>query len=349
MRLGAAVLAALFLFAGCENVPPAQSAPSTIDSSTASSQSRKQRSASHSFFAMDTYLSLTIYGGEDDPLEELLREGEALCRAVEAVFSPTMEGSEMLDINRSSQLSVPISEEMEMVLGEALRFAELSGGAYDPTVGTVSRLWDFGMGEGSKPDPAALEAALPRVGYRQLSIREHVLYREQEGIILDLGGIAKGYAGDSLRDFFLQNGVESGILSLGGDVVTFGIKPDGSPWRVGIAKPFAGADDLVATLKVEEGAVVTSGNYQRYFREGDMLYHHILDPTTGWPVQNDLQSVTVLAPTAMEADALSTICFVLGSEEGLRFLEEYDGAEGAFYTSDGKFHNTTGLKGLQKR
>ena len=160
---------------------------------------------------------------------------------------------------------------------------------------------------------------------------------------IDLGGIAKGYIADRMRDYLKEQGITSGIINLGGNVVVIGSKPDGSKYKVGIQKPFSEQNDIIAYVESDEISVVTSGVYERYFYVDDTLYHHILNPKTGYPVENGLTSVTILSKNSADGDGLSTSCFLLGLEDGMALIEKTPDVEAIFITEDESIHTTSGV------
>jgi thiamine biosynthesis lipoprotein len=170
---------------------------------------------------------------------------------------------------------------------------------------------------------------------------------KEEGMALDLGAIAKGYACDRTAEILKEKGIKHGILDFGGNVYALGTRPDGSPWRVGIKMPIIGESGLVCFLEVSDVSVVTSGGYERYFEKDGVIYHHLLDPKTGYPVSNGLLSVSIVAKSSTYADALSTACFVLGLGDGMKLVTDF-GYEGIFVTEDYKIYVTDGLKDVIK-
>ena len=285
-------------------------------------------------FALDTVVSVTLYQGGD---EETAQEALALCRDYEAIFSPTAPNSELYQVNQGE--ITRLSGDLAAVLKEALEFAALSGGAFDPTVGALTSLWDFSAQDPSPPDRAAIQSALDHVGYDKVTLAgDGTITISDPQLRIDLGAIAKGYIADRVRDFLLEEGVTSAIINLGGNLYCIGGRPDGSPFEIAIQTPFGSSDDTAVTLAVEDLSVVTSGVYQRYFQEDGVLYHHILDPRTGYPADTGLLSVTILAPRSVDADALSTTCFLLGLDDGLALVDSLDGVGAVFITEDMVLH-----------
>ena len=294
-------------------------------------------------FYFDTYVELQLYGITDE------NAAKEKCRKwmeeLDACFSPS-EGSELFTINRSfpkGQEVSPISADMRNVLSRSMYFCEQSGGAADPTIGSVSSLWDFHSEDPAPPSAEAVKEQLAHVGIGNMELNENGLRLKDPDTRLDLGYIAKGYIADCLKEKIrTELKVKSGIINLGGNVTLIGTKEDGSPWRVGIEKPFGGGEALL-TIELSDSSVVTSGVYERCFTYDGYFYHHILDPRNGFPADNGLLSVSIVCEDATEADALSTACFVLGTEEGLKLIERSDNAEALFIDKDMNIRTSSGF------
>jgi thiamine biosynthesis lipoprotein len=219
----------------------------------------------------------------------------------------------------------------------------MSGGAFDISIAPASTLWDFTSGEAVLPDAAKLAEAAARVDYTQVRLEGNTVTLP-EGMMIDLGGIAKGYIADRVKAYLEERGTEHAILSFGGNIVAIGKKPDGTDWKVGIQdidKP-TGAYMLVAANR--GGSTVTSGIYERGFELDGVYYHHLLNPKTGWPEQNELASVTILSESSMEGDALATAAFILGTEKGLELINSLEGIEAVFIARDRGVTYSSGAK-----
>ncbi|GEM_PF-254846 len=285
-------------------------------------------------FALDTVVSVTYYDAKD---AEAVEKALSLCADYEKVFSRKDKTAELAQINAhfSAQNSEPvkISDALYDVLKAALSIAEATDGAFDPTLGGVSDLYDF-TGAKNVPDEATLKEALSHTGWQKVSLSEdHTVFVSDPELVIDLGGIAKGYIADRMKELLVGEGMTSGIISLGGNILLIGECPvsknaDGSiktrPFEIGIKKPEAETDSVSTVLKLSDETVVTSGDYQRYFIADDILYHHILDPKTGKPVRNGLHSVSVICSSSMLADAYSTALFVAGPEKAEEFLTQIE-------------------------
>ncbi len=259
----------------------------------------------------------------------------------------TGEGSEIAELNeRSGAGAVALSSDTFALLVCAGEVSRSSGGAFDVTIGPLVRLWDVGGEAPTVPERARIEDTLSLVDYSRLELDRdnESAFLSQKGMSVDLGGIAKGYACDESVRIFLEDGVSSALLDLGGNIYGLGRKPDGSLWKVGVRNPVIGEDGVVGSIQVSDRAVVTSGINERYFIEDGVICHHILDPGDGRPADNGLLSVTIINESSVIADALSTACFVLGMEKGRALLGQYPGTEGIFITDERKILVTDGLK-----
>jgi thiamine biosynthesis lipoprotein len=288
-------------------------------------------------FYMDTIITLTAYTDDEEVLNDALRE----CGRYDRLLSRTQEDSDVWRINHAEGKPVTVSDDTITILETARKISELSNGAFDVTIAPASTLWDFTSGEAVLPDAAALEAAAEKVDYSKIEIDGNTVTLPK-GMMIDLGGIAKGYAADKVKEYLEGRGIDSAILSFGGNIVAIGLKPGGNPWKVGIQdidKP-TGAYMLVS--KNFGGSTVTSGIYERGFDLDGVRYHHLLDSKTGWPVQNELAAVTIFSDSSLMGDALSTAAFVLGTEKGSELIEGLDGIEALFVDRDRNITVTSG-------
>ncbi len=280
-------------------------------------------------FYLDTVITITAY--VEDP--QVLKDAMTECGRYERLLSRTVEGSDAWRINHAGGEPVEVSEDMAAVLRCAQAISERSAGAFDVTIGPASTLWDFKSGENVLPDADALAEAAQRVDYTKLELNGTTVTLPSD-MIVDLGAIAKGYIADRIKDYLIGRGVEHAILSFGGNVIGIGAKPDGSPWKVGIQDIDKPTGESMLVSRNTGGSAVTSGIYERGFDLDGVRYHHLLSPFTGWPVQNELASVTIFSDSSMIGDALSTTAFVLGTEEGLKLIESLEGVEAVFIARD---------------
>ena len=288
-------------------------------------------------FYLDTVIMLSAYV-ED---VQVLNDGLAECGRYERLLSRTVEGSDVWRVNHAGGEAVEVSDEMIEILRAARQVSDISGGAFDVTIAPVSTMWDFTSGAAVVPDAAAIAEAAARVDYSRILIDGNRVTLP-EGMMIDLGGIAKGYIADAVKQYLVGRGVENAVLSFGGNIVTIGLKPDGNPWNVGIQDIDRPTGEYMLVARNYGGSTVTSGIYERGFEANGVYYHHILDPDTGWPVQNELASVTVFSESSMWGDALATAAFALGTEGGTALIEGMDGAEAVFIARDRSVTGTSG-------
>ncbi|MDR1002923.1 MAG: FAD:protein FMN transferase [Oscillospiraceae bacterium] len=276
-------------------------------------------------------VSVTVYS-EDD--REYLSDALDLCREYEQLLSKTVEGSDVWRINHAGGTPTEVEPRTAELIETALYYSELSGGAFDITIAPLTALWDFKSDNPSLPKESDIEDALPLVGYRKVELDGNTVTL-QDKMEIDLGAIAKGYIADRLSDYFKENGVERALINLGGNIVTVGEKANGK-WSIGVQVPFEDRNVIEGVVRTGEGSVVTSGIYERYFKVSDTVYHHILNPETGYPATSDLLSVTVISEKSVDGDALATALFLLGMEEGKQLIESMDGFGAVLISENGE-------------
>lgn len=294
--------------------------------------------ARESFYAMGTMITLSTPQRDKG---QALADARRCIQTLSNQLSEFEQQSEISELNRAGEAT--LGEDALAVLEGALEIARETGGAYDPTVLPLKRLWNISNEHDDRqpPEDEEVRRALALVGYDRVRVQgERATLQEGQGI--DLGGISKGYAADRAAQILEQAGVRSAIVSLGGNTYVLGTNPDGSPWRVGILDPRG--DEAALRLDVSDTAVVTSGDYQQYFEADGVRYHHIFDPHTGYPAQSDLMSVSIVCENAMRADGLSTAVFVMGREKGLAFVQQQPGVEAVLITKDKAVYASPGIR-----
>lgn len=288
-------------------------------------------------FYLDTVVTLTAWVDDPQVLQDALQE----CGRYEALLSRTIEGSDVWNINHAQGKPVTVSDDTLEILECARQVSTLSGGLFDVTIAPVSTLWDFTSGAAVLPEAEAIAEAARLVDISKLTIEGNAVTLP-EGMMIDLGGIAKGYIADAVKGYLEQRGVKSAILSFGGNIVAIGKKPDGKPWKVGIQDIDKPTGEYMLVARNFGGSTVTSGIYERGFDLDGVRYHHILDPNTGWPVQNELASVTIFSESSMWGDALATSAFALGTEKGAELIEGLEDIEAVFIARDRSVTYTSG-------
>lgn len=297
------------------------------------------------YFVMDTRVDITIYGVDNRLFNDIALEVFAEMERLENIFSRHLPESDVSRINQSAgKMPVEVEPETLYVLQKALDMYEKTGGVFDPTVGPLLELWGFGTENPAVPGSEEISRTLELVDYSAVEIDEEkgTVFLPRQGMKIDLGGIAKGYIVDKGQEVIQRYDVQAAFINAGGDISMSGRKPDEEKWRVAVKNPVDVSGDFADVIEMEEGSVATSGDYERFFEEDGRVYHHILDPATGYPAEV-LSSVTIVAADTLTADALSTGIFVIGLEKGLELLEELDGIEGVLIDKEGAIYRTAGL------
>lgn len=294
-------------------------------------------------FAMDTVMTFTVIH-EDG--EELIIDAEQEIRRLENLLSVTVENSDISKLNAAAgKESVQVSEDTLELLEIGKSLGDETGNTFDIAISPIVKAWGFTEEEHSVPAQAELNALLHLTDPTDVILDSGKAYLQKEGMAVDLGGIAKGYASDQVAELLTEKGVESAVFSLGGNVYGIGTKPDGDKWEVALANPLD-ANDYCGLISIENQAVVTSGGYQRYFEENGKRYHHIIDPETGYPAESGLLSVTIVCESGTKADVLSTALYVMGLEKALEYWQNHDDFEAIFITEDGEVIATDGADGI---
>jgi thiamine biosynthesis lipoprotein len=298
---------------------------------------------SKSDFMLNTFVTVTLYD-EDDP--KILSDCLDLCRSYENIFSKTIEGSEVYKLNHrpASEETVTVSPDVEALISKSLYYSQISDGGFDVTVEPLSSLWDFTALDPVVPSDAKIQEARKKVDYRNLKLEGNTLTFLSPDTSLDFGAIAKGYIADRMKDFLLEQGVKSAVINLGGNVLCVGQKPDGTPFKIGLQKPYADRNETIEIMNINDMSVVSSGVYERHFVKDGVNYHHLLNPGDGYPYENGLVSVTILSELSADGDALSTTCFSLGLKKGMELLDSTDGVYGVFITEDGEVYYSQGAR-----
>lgn len=280
---------------------------------------------------------------------DVYREIFQRLREIEDRMSANRDGTDVDAVNRAAgDHPVKVHPDVLAVLGDALKFAALSGGALDPTIGPLVKLWNIGTDDARVPAPEEIAAALPLVDYRDVVVDEAAgtVFLARAGMRLDLGAMAKGYAADEVARIIAARGISRAIVDLGGNIMAVGERQDGQSWRIGVQDPSSERGEHIGIVAVRNKTLVTSGVYERFFIAPDgVRYHHILSSEDGYPVKNGLLSVTIVADKSMDADCLSTAVFALGPEKGRKLVESLPGVEAIFIFDDFSVEATHGLSG----
>jgi thiamine biosynthesis lipoprotein len=292
------------------------------------------------FFAMDTYMTVTAYGND---AAEAVAQAVSRVEELDDMLSTGQEDSEIAVLNRSSD-SV-LSEDAFYLMSRAVEISEMTDGAFDPAIYPLMEEWGFTTGDYQVPDESRIEELLHHIDPGCIRLYEDTRRVEitDEKAAVDFGGIAKGYTSAQIMEIFGELDLVSGMVNLGGNVQVYGCKTDGSLWRVAVQSPDS-EDEYLGVLEIADKAVITSGGYERYFEQDGTVYHHILDPATGYPADNGLKSVTIVSADGVLADGLSTALFVMGTEQAKQFWElNGDDFDVILLTDDGKLYVSEGI------
>ena len=295
---------------------------------------------------LNTVVTVTIYDSQD---RDLLTKCMNLCDKYEKVFSRTNADSELYKLNHrkltpaeGTEDTYQVSDSLAELVSEGLDYSELSKGAFDIAIEPLTSLWDFTAEDPQVPKDSLIQTALPKCDYHNISVDKdkNEITLKTDDTAIELGAIAKGYIADRLKDYLISQNVKSAIINLGGNVLCIGGKPDTSAFKIGIQKPFADRSETIAVMDIRDKSVVSSGIYERCFEQDGILYHHLLNPKTGYPYDNGLIAVTIISDKSVDGDALSTTCFALGLEDGMKLAESLDDVQAFFVTSDYEIHYT---------
>lgn len=293
-----------------------------------------QKLPPHTEYVMGTICTINLF---DQGTEELYRELFDRLYTLESVLSANLQNTDISEINNASGV-IPVQANPETIelLKEALLFSQKTEGSFDPSIGPLVKAWNIGTDYAAIPSQKELQTALSLIDFHKVIInsQNNTVFLEKKGMKLDLGAIAKGYAADELKKIILSHNIHQAIIDLGGNILTIGKKTSNKDWNIGIRDPQISNGNPILTLPIQDKSVVTSGIYERYFEQEGKKYHHILDIKTGYPVENDLLSVTIITGKSIEADGLSTSVFVLGSEKGKTLLRGFPDTEAIFIFKD---------------
>lgn len=312
----------------------------STEAETSGEDADEEAEVSKDLFAMDTYMTLTAYG---EHAQEAVDKAAERVEELDALLSTGDENSEIYQLNQSGEAT--LSEEGGYLVERALELYQKTDGAFDIAIYPVMQAWGFPTQEYHVPDDATLKEKLALADVSKVNYDKDTrkISFGQDGMEIDLGGIAKGYTSSQIMQIYQDCGVTSGLVNLGGNVQALGCKTDGSKWRVAIQSP-DDTEDYLGILEIENRAVITSGGYERYFEEDGVTYHHIIDPATGYPADSGLISVTIVSDDGTLADGLSTSLFIMGEEKAAQFWRENsDEFETIMETSDGKLYVTEGI------
>ncbi|MEX1378358.1 MAG: FAD:protein FMN transferase [Eubacteriales bacterium] len=298
-------------------------------------------------FALDTIIQIKLYyKNEKSADESLISDAFSLIHDLEDTLSVHIEGSELYNIKENAgKEPSSVSDITYSVIEESIKFSELTNGLFDVTAGPLIDLWAIDPPYGHVPTDEELDAALSLINYKKIILSDNNdVFLKDSGMIINLGAIAKGTIADEVKSFLMENGVKSAFINLGGNVLLIGNKPDGSDFSIGIQNPFDDRGEYLIALSADDVAIVSSGDYERFFEYEGVIYHHILNTKTGYPAQTNIKQVSIIAPNSQMADALSTSVLLLGIKDGLELINSFDDVGAIFITKDQKIYITEDLR-----
>lgn len=293
---------------------------------------------------LGTSCKITIY---DYPSEKAFEEAFKRIEEIENKMSIRISSSEVSLINKNAGIKpVVVSEDTFKVIEKAIEVAKLSDKAFDPTIGPLVSAWNIGSDDARVPDQEEIDSLLELIDYKKIKLNKNKnsVFLEEKGMMIDLGGIAKGYAADETAKILSSFNIEKAIINLGGNVLTMGNRIDNTKWRIGIQNPESERGGYVMILNLENLSLVTSGPYERFLEVEGVIYHHILDTNTGYPVDTNLTSASIIANNSFIADALSTAIYSLGLERGLKLIDSIDNVEAVFVDKNNNIYLSKGFK-----
>lgn len=301
-------------------------------------------------YYLDTTCQIDIFGMEEDQASSIIDDAFMVCADYELLLSKTKEDSDIWKINHAKGKAVECDKDTIEVIEKGIYYGDLSKGKFDITIGKVTDLWDFHADEPKVPEKAKVSDCLSHVGYKMIKIDGNKVSLSDPDAQIDLGGIAKGYICDKVTAFLKDNGVESAIVNLGGNIAVIGQKNGKDDFMVGIEKPFSDRSEVVGAVAAHDKTFVTSGIYERCFEQDGKTYHHILDVKTGYPVDSNIISVSIISDLgeSVNCDGLSTLCLTLGVDEATRLINSIDGVEAVFIDKDGNITSTEN-SGFEKK
>ena len=293
---------------------------------------------------MGTVVKVTLY---DHASEELLDEVFEHISEVEDLVSINKEDTEIVQLNKNAGIKgVKLSDFSYNLVKVALEYSKLSDGGYDVSIGPLVKLWSIGLPEAKVPSEDEIEEVIKNIDYTKVKIDDSnkEVFLSEKGMMIDLGSIAKGYIADDIVNILKENKVERAIIDLGGNIYAMGTKNEENNWKIGVQNPFEDRGRIVGAIEVSNKSVVTTGIYERFIEEDGEKYHHILNPKTGYPYETDIAGVTIVADKSVDADALSTLVFTKGLDEGLQLVEKLESVDAIFVMDDNSVYVTEGLK-----
>lgn len=327
---------------GCSN-----SANKTTTESSAATKILKDPYSDEQFL-LGTYVRIRVY---DEGKESALKPAFDRVKELGDKITINQKGSEIDEVNEQAGIKpVKVSDDVYTLVKRAYEYSQDSQGGFDMAIGAITQLWRIGFDDARKPSQEEIDQALKLVDYHKIELndKEKTVYLKEKGMIIDLGAIAKGYITDEVVKVLKKQGVTTAIVDLGGNVYVLGHSPRGEnqDWTVGIQDPNMARGSVLGSIKERNKTLVTSGIYERYLEVDGKKYHHLFDPKTGYPFDNDIASVTIITDKSIDGDGLSTTVFSMGVKKGLEYVESElnNGTEAIFVTKNDKVYVTDPIK-----
>lgn len=299
-----------------------------------------EKKATQTAMCLDTIVTVTCYADSREQANTAAKAAISEVQRIELLLSAYIETSDIYQINQNAAKSpVKVSDETLNVISKALDFCKKTNGAFDITVKPLVELWNIKAQNPQVPTNEQITSALEKVDYRMVKIENGCVSFEKEGMKIDLGGAAKGYAADMVCKVLKSHNIKNALIDLGGNIYAMGKSESKTPWKIGLQDPDKERGEHFYVLELSDKTCVTSGSYERYFQKDGKTYHHILDPETGYPAEGNLLSVSVAGNSSFEADMLSTAIFVMGTEEFEKIKNNFDYDKYVVVTKDGKTSN----------
>lgn len=294
---------------------------------------------------MGSRFDITVVADNQNQGDEYIDLAVAEVSRIEKMISSWDSLSETSEVIRNAGIKpVKVDKELYDLIARSVKISELTDGAFDITYASMDKIWKYDGSMKRLPTEEEVKQSVEKVGYKNIVLdpEKGTVFLPQQGMRIGFGAIGKGYAADKAKQLLISKGVKAGIMNASGDLTTWGTQPDGKPWMVGITNPL-NKDKVFSWFPLDNNAVVTSGNYEKFVEFNGKRYTHIIDPRTGWPVSG-LTSATIFAPKAELADALATSIFVMGLETGLDFVNQLPGVECVIVDDNGKIHTSENIK-----
>ena len=310
-------------------------------------KNKKEDKYSSTYYSLGTINEITLYDITKKDGDRILKECESILKDIDNKMSSQITSSEISKINdKSGDSYVKVSDDTYYVIKESINFSSMSNDTFDISIGPIIDLWAIGTKDAKVPTEKEIKDNLTLVNYKDILLNDtdKSVKLAKKNMKIDLGGIAKGYAADKIYEYLKKEKLESALINLGGNIYVLGNKEDGQPFSIGIQDPTKPRGNSIGNIKVSNKSVVTSGIYERYLEKDNKIYHHMLDPHTGYPFDNNLSSVTIVSDKSIICDALSTTTFGLGIDDGLKLVESLDGVDAIFITKDKKIYLSNNLK-----